>query len=244
MTSAPCLPSARTRPHTRAAPTHPLLLTRALLSLCVSRRCNAARACKRLVAEAAVAALKAEVGEEAWDKLTEQQRTAKGKVYVGECHAHLRNIVINAMSMAATNHLKEELADSLAEFSSFDRMSVDGNDLIRAVFKEFHEGGEYAKVSADALPPATHCRARLQFGCPVCPAPLSERARLAYPRRPLGCCVAEPDGPPSSLPPHGFSRCAPKIRAPPHPTTTTPRVRRARGVSFGRGCARTTRRST
>ena len=63
------------------------------------------------------------------------------------------------MATAATNHLKDELADSLAEFSSFDRMSVDGNDLIRAVFKEFHEGGEYAKVSADTLPPAaTPCR--------------------------------------------------------------------------------------
>ena len=209
----------------------------------MSRRCNAARACKRLVAEAAITALKAEVGEEAWDKLTEQQRTAKGKVYVGECHARLRNIVINAMSIAATNHLKEELADSLAEFSTFDRMSVDGNDLIRAVFKEFHEGGEYAKVSA-ALPPATHCRARLQFGCPVCPAPLSERARLAYPRRPSGCCVAEPDGPPLSLPPTASHAAPQKSELPPHPTTTTPRMRRARGVSFGRGCARTTRRST
>ena len=150
----------------------------------MSRRCNAARACKRLVAEAAITALKAEVGEEAWDKLTEQQRTAKGKVYVGECHAHLRNIVINAMSIAATNHLKEELADSLAEFSTFDRMSVDGNDLIRAVFKEFHEGGEYAKASA-ALPLATHCRARLQFGCP-----------LTVPCSPLGACAACIPSPP------------------------------------------------
>eukprot|EP00966_Prymnesium_polylepis_P268427 6201564-Prymnesium_polylepis.1 len=32
-------------------------------------------------------------------------------------------------------------------------MSVDINDLIRAIFKELHEGGEYAKVSA-----ATVCR--------------------------------------------------------------------------------------
>ena len=63
------------------------------------------------------------------------------------------------MSIKATESLKLLLQDSLAEFSSFDRMSVDGNDLIRAVFKEFHEGGEYAKVSADTLPPAaTPCR--------------------------------------------------------------------------------------
>ena len=114
-------------------------------TLLMSDTCNAARACKRLLAEAAMASLKAEIGEAAWAALSEEQRAAKGKVYIRECHAHLRNIIINAMSNAATDHLKDELRDSLDEFSSFDRMSVDGNDLIRAIFKELHEGGEYAK---------------------------------------------------------------------------------------------------
>ena len=114
-------------------------------TLLMSDTCNAARACKRLIAAAAMDSLRLKVGEDAWAKLSEAQKAEKGKVYVGECHAHLRNIIINAMASAATAYLKDELRDSLSEFSSFDRMSVDGNDLIRAVFKELHEGGEYAK---------------------------------------------------------------------------------------------------
>ena len=114
-------------------------------TLLMSDTCNAARKCKRLLAEAAYASLKADVGEEVWEQMSEEERAAKGKVYVGQCHAHLRNIIINAMAARGTESLKNELSESLAEFSSFDRMSVDGNDLIRAVFKELHEGGEYAK---------------------------------------------------------------------------------------------------
>ena len=111
----------------------------------MSDTCNAARACKRLIKEAAMAALRAEVGEAVWDAMSESERAERGKVYIGECQQHLRNIVINAMSNAATEHLKDELRDSLSEFSAYDRMSVDCNDLIRAIFKELHAGGEYAK---------------------------------------------------------------------------------------------------
>ena len=114
-------------------------------TLLMSDTCNAARKCKRLVAEAALASLKEKIGEAAWDALSEEERADKGKVYVGHCHAHLRNIIINAMSIKATESLNDTLADSLEQFSSFDRMSVDGNNLIRVVFKELHEGGEYAK---------------------------------------------------------------------------------------------------
>ena len=45
----------------------------------------------------------------------------------------------------ATEHLKGTLGDSLDEFSSFDRISVDGMDLIRAACKELHPSGEYGK---------------------------------------------------------------------------------------------------
>ena len=65
--------------------------------------------------------------------------------FIGDCHQHLRNIIINAMAIAATDRLKEILEDDLAEFSSFERMSVDAMDLIRAIYKEMHKGGAYAK---------------------------------------------------------------------------------------------------
>ena len=49
------------------------------------------------------------------------------------------------MQLKATALLKDELQVTLADFSSYDRMSVDVSDLIRAVYKEFHAGGAYAK---------------------------------------------------------------------------------------------------
>jgi hypothetical protein len=114
-------------------------------SLLMSDTCNAARACKRLVAEAALKAAREKIGDEAWEALTEQERGVKSKVYIGQCHQHLRNIIINAMQIKATESLKETLRDSLAEFYAFDRMSVDVNQLIRSVYKELHGGGAYAK---------------------------------------------------------------------------------------------------
>ena len=110
-----------------------------------SDTCNGARKAKRLVLVAVMAAVREKQGEEAWDALSESERKAESKVFIGDCHGHLRNIIIKAMGGAATKHLKEALEDDLAEFSSFDRMSVDCMDLIHAIFKELHGGGEYAK---------------------------------------------------------------------------------------------------
>ena len=114
-------------------------------TLLMSDTCNGARKCKQLVAEMAMKSGIERIGQEAWDALSQPQRDAKCKVYIGQCHQHLRNIIINAMQIRATESLKETLEDSLSEFSSFDRMSVDVNDLIRAVYKELHGGGAYAK---------------------------------------------------------------------------------------------------
>lgn len=114
-------------------------------TLLMSDTCNAARAAKRMLAEAAEKAGRLAIGDAAWAKLSEEQRERRCQVFIGDCHQHLRNIVINAMSIAATEHLKDVLEDDLAEFSSFERMSVDGMDLIRATFKEMHPGGQYQK---------------------------------------------------------------------------------------------------
>jgi hypothetical protein len=114
-------------------------------TLLLTDTCNAARATKKLVAEASMEALKEQVGKDAWEAMSEAQRNAKCKVYIGQCHQHLRNIIINAMQKAAVEELEVQLRDSLAEFSSFDRMSADVNDLIYAIWKALHVGGEYAK---------------------------------------------------------------------------------------------------
>ena len=49
------------------------------------------------------------------------------QVYRGDCWQHLRNILISAMADAGNAHVKELVADDLAEFSSFERVEIDGS---------------------------------------------------------------------------------------------------------------------
>eukprot|EP00965_Chrysotila_dentata_P031832 1061487-Pleurochrysis_carterae.AAC.2 len=49
------------------------------------------------------------------------------------------------MSAAGAAHLKNQLEESQAAFAAYGRMSTDINALIRAVYKELHHRGAYAK---------------------------------------------------------------------------------------------------
>ena len=107
--------------------------------------CNGERKSKRLVATAAMAAKRLEIGNDAWEAMSEEEREAACMSFIGDCHDHLRNTIVQGMTNAATGFLKDSLEDSLSEFSSYDRMSVDCNDLIYSCWKELHPGGAYEK---------------------------------------------------------------------------------------------------
>ena len=114
-------------------------------TLLMSDTCHGARKLKQLLANMAEAAGRAKLGEEVWATMSEAERGAKVKSHLGDCNGHLRNIIIKAMTGAATEHLQGELEDDLAEFSSFDRVTVEVGDLIYRVYKELHPSGQYAK---------------------------------------------------------------------------------------------------
>ena len=114
-------------------------------ALIMSDTCNAARAAKRLIMANAAAAIEADIGAAAWALLSVDEKTEKTRCYVGDCMQHLRNILLDAMTAKATKHLQLELEESLNTFSSYERMSTDVMQLIRAVYKELHHTGEYAK---------------------------------------------------------------------------------------------------
>ena len=114
-------------------------------ALIMSDTCNAARAAKRLIMEQAARAIEDDIGAEAWAKLSADEKAKHTQCYVGDCMQHLRNIFLDAMHAAATKHLTLELEESLEAFSSYERMSTDVMQLIRAVYKELHHTGEYAK---------------------------------------------------------------------------------------------------
>ena len=115
----------------------------------ISDTCNAARKAKRLLAELiqkqAERTLRARMGDAAWEALGEEARAEKLRVHQLDCWQHLRNIILGAMSAAQTRHVKAELENFLDKFSSAERMSTDFQDVLRAIYKEFHDGGRYYK---------------------------------------------------------------------------------------------------
>ena len=113
--------------------------------LLLTDTCTPARCSRRLLIEAVRAAVEAKAGAQAWAAMSEAERDAKARAREGDCMQHMRNIFLSAMAEAASKHLAERLEESLANFSSFERMSTDAMQLIRAVFKEMHPEGDYAK---------------------------------------------------------------------------------------------------
>lgn len=114
-------------------------------SLIMSDTCNAARAAKRLIIQQAGEEVERAAGPGAWDAMMDAEKDDTRRTYVGDCMQHLRNILIDTMANDAASFLKDELEESLDAFSAYERMSTDAMQLIRAVYKEFHHKGEYAK---------------------------------------------------------------------------------------------------
>ena len=105
-----------------------------------------------MLAQAIMRTIEEKVGSEAWEAMSAEERNKKYKVYRGDCWQHLRNIMIDAMAKTGNDYVKDipAVSDSLEEFSKFERIEVEGASVIRAAFKQFHHGGEYAKVSMHA----------------------------------------------------------------------------------------------
>ena len=62
-----------------------------------------------------------------------------------DCWQHLRNIFLKEMSAAQAKHVNEELKAHLEAFSSWERMTTEYSQLLRAAYKEFHHGNAYYK---------------------------------------------------------------------------------------------------
>ena len=67
-----------------------------------------------------MAAIQAKVGKDEWDKMTEEERDAKYKVYRGDCWNHLRNIIIQAMAVVSAPTLARTLIATTAHILSSD----------------------------------------------------------------------------------------------------------------------------
>lgn len=115
----------------------------------MSDTCNSARKTRRLLGELiqkqAEASLRESHGDDGWESMAEEERAKLLRVYSLDCHHHLRNIWLGHMSRKQAAYVHEELATQLKEFAAWERMSTDFEQLLRAVYKEFHQGGRYYK---------------------------------------------------------------------------------------------------
>jgi hypothetical protein len=105
--------------------------------------CAQANKFKSLMQEAIATAL--EEHDPNWSSYDEKTKAEKMRTHQGDCWNHLRNIWFGAGANAIAAKVKEGLADDLANFSSFERVSSEVMALVRAVYKEFHQSGDYAK---------------------------------------------------------------------------------------------------
>jgi len=80
-----------------------------------------------------------------WHLYDEDEKAHKVRTHQADCWIHLRNIWFGAASKAIAVEVKEGLAADLDNFSYYERITTDIMQLIRAVYKEFHGGGGYAK---------------------------------------------------------------------------------------------------
>ena len=110
----------------------------------MSDTCTPARKTKRCLQERIAACVKEAAGDD-WMTLSEAEQAACVRTHVISCMNHVRNIFLAEMSRAQAAHAQAELQGHLDAFASWERMSTDFDQFLRAVYKEFHEGGRYYK---------------------------------------------------------------------------------------------------
>ena len=80
----------------------------------MSDTCTPARAAKRQIMEQVATAIEQEMGEEAWGRLSEDERATRTRTYVGDCTQHLRNIILDEMTRDGASLLRGQVRGRLA----------------------------------------------------------------------------------------------------------------------------------
>ena len=98
-----------------------------------SDTCTPARCTKRLLAAEVARQVKEKHPD--WGGLSEVAQEEAVRVHCHDCWQHIRNIFLKAMSTAQSAHVKERLSEELEAFSSWERMTTDFDQLLRATYK-------------------------------------------------------------------------------------------------------------
>jgi hypothetical protein len=106
--------------------------------------CNAARLLSSMIAEKVEEAVQVKISEEGGDAAS-----ATINAYCQDCHNHLRNVWIGAMTKRLSTYLNEVLASDLSGMYFRHRVSTMFDSVLRAVDKEFSLPANYPKGHGD-----------------------------------------------------------------------------------------------
>ena len=91
------------------------------------------------------------IGAVEWASMSDEEREEAVRCHAVHCWQHIRNIFLAAMSSAMSTLLKDMLEDDLDAFTSQERIATDMGSLLRADYKEFHQGCRYYKGAGAAF---------------------------------------------------------------------------------------------
>ena len=107
--------------------------------------CNTAQLTKEILADMVAEQKRREMGAEVWDALSEEERVHVTRTHKLDCWNHMRNIFLAPMSKAMAKQVATDLKQHLDAFTSWERMTTNFDQLLRACYKEFHHGNRYYK---------------------------------------------------------------------------------------------------
>lgn len=106
--------------------------------------CNSARLLSTLIAQKVEEAVQIKISEEGGDAAS-----ATINAYCQDCHSHLRNVWIGAVTKHLSTYLNEVLASDLSGMNFRHRVSTMFDSVLQAVDKEFSVPANYPKGHGD-----------------------------------------------------------------------------------------------
>jgi hypothetical protein len=101
----------------------------------ITDTCTPARCTQRLLCAEIARQVVEKYDSAAWAALSEAEQEAAVRTHAHHCWQHIRNIFLSAMTKAQSAHVKEALQEELASFSSYERMTTDFDQMLRADYK-------------------------------------------------------------------------------------------------------------
>eukprot|EP00966_Prymnesium_polylepis_P324962 7380964-Prymnesium_polylepis.1 len=111
----------------------------------INDTCSTACCTQELLIQMVKEQVQAKIDAAEWAGMTDAEKEAAVRCHAAHCWQHIRNIFLAPMASAMSTLLKDMLEDDLDAFTAQERVAIDMGGLLRADYKEFHQGCRYYK---------------------------------------------------------------------------------------------------